>query len=213
MISLMRCAKLASLAAVLGCGNTFAGDAQINTDGSMVWQAGVDGVVIEWGPDGNFQRVYASYTQPVSVPNAHGIRTAKKVAEERAKAQIVRFMEQDLTDTRVTETVTEDVQKSIAAAGAIVSEQASNQVINSFTEVTRSSAMGQLRGVIVLEEGYDESTKEAWVKVGLSSRTMRAAQSVRDAIQETAPQARDHGTPQSPTGERSHVRRTQQEDW
>lgn len=35
---------------------------QIETsDSSIVWQAGIDGVEIEWAPDGSFNRIYSRF--------------------------------------------------------------------------------------------------------------------------------------------------------
>ena len=37
-------------------------DVVIQEDGSTVWQAGVDGVEIEWNPDGSVKRIYSRWT-------------------------------------------------------------------------------------------------------------------------------------------------------
>ena len=49
-----------------------AGEIQSNDSGT-IWQAGIDGVEIEWGPDGSFSRIYSRFSQPVEVGDRRGI--------------------------------------------------------------------------------------------------------------------------------------------
>lgn len=198
----------------------FAGDLERDPDGTTKWNAGSDGVVVEWGPDGDFDRIYAKYTQPVSVPNSRGVRTAKTIAEEKAKAAIIRFMEQSIATATLTSEVSNDIEQSSASSadgsGIQFSSTASSQMMTSLGEFTSSFSTGKLRGVIRLEEGYETATNEAWVKVGFSNRTMRAATAVRDAV------VRDGEEPLDANGEpiddlsnkqRSHIKTTDQKDW
>ena len=39
-----------------------------------------------------------------------------------------------------------------------------------------------LKGVVVLENGYDEKAQEAWVMVGVSQKTIAAAEAARKMI-------------------------------
>jgi len=195
-----------------------AGELTEADDGTIEWHAGIDGVVIEWGEDGEFSRIYSGYTQPVTIPNTRGVRTAKTIAEEKAKAAIVRYLEQTVVSQTLTTEVTADVESASAASvnGGTVqhSSSATSTMLSSLGEFTSSYAKGTLRGVIRLEEGYDQSTGEAWVKVGFSNKTMRAARSVRDAIandgREPPSASASSGDSRTPS---SHVRKTEQKDW
>lgn len=214
--------KFLALAAMLSFGMlAHAGEVEPTEGGGTAWNAGLDGIVIEFDDAGNFNRIYSKYTQPVSVPNTRGIRTAKTIAEEKAKGAIIRFMEQEVSSSTFVAEVSADIERSSAKSGSdgevSLSSEASSNMLTSLTELNGSASRGTLRGVIRLEEGYDASTGEAWVKVGLSNRTMRVAGSVREAIandgrerNESAPESTDSTQRNNP---RSHVRKTEQEDW
>ena len=197
-----------------------AGEIERGPDGTTKWNAGSDGVVVEWGPDGGFDRIYSKYTQPVAVPNSRGVRTAKTIAEEKAKAAIIRFLEQSVATSTLTSEVSNDIEQSSASSangtGIQFSSAVSSEMMTSLGEFTSSFSTGTLRGVIRLEEGYETATNEAWVKVGFSNKTMRAAGAVRDAI------ARDGDVPLDANGEpihdlsnaqSDHVKTTEQKDW
>ncbi len=88
---------------IIVCSNplAFAGDATIQNDGSVTWQAGVDGVEIEWNADGSVRRIYSRYGTPVEFPDRRGIAKAQIIAEEKAKANIVRIMSQGISSARI----------------------------------------------------------------------------------------------------------------
>ncbi len=220
----MRHSNLALICALLVvCGaspDAVTGEIERGHDGTTKWNAGSDGVVVEWGSDGGFDRIYSKYTQPVSVPNSRGVRTAKTIAEEKAKAAIIRFLEQSVATSTLTSEVSNDIEQSTASSangsGIKFSSTVSSEMMTSLGEFTSSFSTGTLRGVIRLEEGYEAATNEAWVKVGFSNKTMRASSAVRDAI------ARDGEEPLDANGksidglsnaQRDHVKTTEQKDW
>jgi len=95
--------------------------------------------------------------------------------------------------------------------------------MENLTEVTSSAAAGKLRGVIVLERGYDEKDEIAWVKVGISRKTMNASESLGSALRgNSAPAAAPPSegglsTPNSSGGSvhspGSELQRSPQKDW
>lgn len=198
-----------------------AGEVEQTTDGGTAWNAGLDGVVIEFDESGAFTRIYSKYTQPVSIPNTRGVRNAKTIAEEKAKAAIIRFLDQEVTRSTFVAEVSADVERSSATSGSDgnvnLSSEASNTMLTSLSEFTSTVSRGNLRGVIRLEEGYDASTGEAWVKVGFSNKTMRTAGAVREAIANDGRQGEASGSAESgqtrSNDPRSHVRKTEQQDW
>ncbi len=82
------------------------------TDGSVTWQAGVDGVEIEWNPSGSVKRISSKFSVPVEFGDRRGIYKAQIIAEEKAKAAIVRFVEQSVSSTRVIAEVQSDLNKA-----------------------------------------------------------------------------------------------------
>jgi hypothetical protein len=190
-----------------------------------VWQAGIDGVEIEWGPDGSFNRIYSRYSQPVAIPDRQGISKAQIIAEEKAKAAIIRFMNQEVASARVVAEIQNDMNQTISTKDAdkasAITKTSQRQMIENLTEVTSSAAAGKLRGVIVLERGYDEKEEVAWVKVGISQKTMHASQSLQDALRgKSNPSAgpSSQGGPATPNsgGVRapgSEIQRSPQKDW
>ncbi len=156
----------------------------------MVVDLPLQGIKIDSDADGNWSRIYSTGTQPVEFPDRRGISTAQKIAEERAKAQIVKFLQQEVS----TETVASEMEttgstttsrKGTGADG--ISKEAQRKLATSLTEVMRSYSKGTLRGVTVLEVGYDEKREEAWVRVGVSQETMGIARSVQTGRQANQP--------------------------
>ncbi|HZS53856.1 MAG TPA: hypothetical protein VFA65_05600 [Bryobacteraceae bacterium] len=196
-----------------------AGEVQVAKDNSTTWQAGVDGVEIEWNPNGSVRRVYSRYGVPVEFADRRGIAKAQIVAEEKAKAGIVRFMQQCVASTRVVTEIQTDLnratQQRSSGRSTAINKTDERTLIENLTEVTASFASGTLRGVIVLEKGYDDKTQEAWVVVGISQKTIAAARGVRDMT------TRIQGSSPSDSTEQSHsigiqpgeVRQSKQKDW
>jgi len=156
------------------------------TDTSIVWQAGIDGVEIEWGTDGSFNRIYSRYSQAVEFPDRRGIHKAQVIAEEKAKAAIIRYLDQSVASARVVTEVDNDIGAATLTKGTNQAEDVrkstQRQMISSLTEVTSSVAAGSLRGVIVLERGYDDREEQAWVKVGISKKSMAASKALGEAL-------------------------------
>lgn len=214
IVSRTLCVLLASCAAL-----SWAGEIGKAADKATVWQAGVDGVEIEWGPTGEFNRIYSAFYQPVSIADRRGISKAQIIAEEKAKAAVIRFMDQNVSSRRVIEQVDTDMEKATRTQGKGTAEnwtkENQRKMVETLTEVTTSYSSGHLRGVIVLEKGYDEARGEAWVKVGISKKTMGAAGALQSATQ--APPAGDDPAHPVVSGstlnQPSEVRRSQQRDW
>src|SRR5664280_880049 len=98
--------------------NVVAGEANIKDDESVTWQAGVDGVEIEWSPNGSVKRIYSRYSTPVEFADRRGIAKGQIIAEEKAKAGIIRFMQQSVASTRVVAEVQSDINKATQERGS-----------------------------------------------------------------------------------------------
>ena len=200
--------SLVALLQILWAPGLIAGQMTNSKDG-VLWQAGIDGVEIEFGPNGSFLRIYSKASQPVRFPDRQGIVKAQMIAEEKAKAAIVRFIEQDSLSVRVVAQVETDFEQATRKQRTSKEDQMSKinkrTLIENLTEVTTSVASGRLRGVIILERGYDEKSEEVWVKVGIGRQSLNAARELDGAIQE--PSVTNSPRPGS------EVQRSRQKDW
>lgn len=199
----------------------WATDATVAADKSVSWDAEEDGVRIEWGPDGSFNRIYSTVYQPVSIPDRRGINKAYVIAEEKAKVAIVRFINQNLQGSRLTSEVTTDLEEASRTQGSggnTLNKQTQRKMVEELTEVTKSYAEGRLRGVILLEKGYNEQRAEAWVKVGMSKKLMNAARDLSDQINNGVnarggSNGAEGGNGNGSLTQPSEVRRSRQMDW
>lgn len=197
------------------------------SEAGIVWHAGIDGVEIEWSPDGSFNRIYSRYTQTVGIPDRQGISKAQVIAEEKAKAAIIRFINQEVASARVVTEIQNDMNQTVSTKdtgkASAITKTSQRQMIENLTEVTSSAAAGKLRGVIVLERGYDEKEEVAWVKVGISQKTMNASQSLEDALHGKSAPLAGPSSPGGPTTPNdgggslrspgSELQRSPQKDW
>jgi hypothetical protein len=154
------------------------------------------------------------------MPDRRGINKAYIIAEEKAKAAIVRFMEQRVTTSRVVTEVNNDFEQSTFTQGTGTQSELTKKnqrtMVENLAEITGSNAAAALRGVIILEKGYDKNNEEVWVKVGISRKTMAASRSLKSALQDQSPQ----GSPAEKTRldnginlPESEIKRTPQKDW
>lgn len=196
----------------------FAGNVTVQGDGTATWQAGVDGVEIEWNPDGSVRRISSKFATPVEFGDRRGISMAQVIAEEKAKAAIIRFMNQSVMSNRVVTEVQTDLNKATQERNtgslAQIKKIDERTLVENLTEVTGSFASGNLQGVLILEKGYDDKTDEAWVVVGISDKTIRASRTVKNMF----PDVENPKTSNEKTGsdvgiQPSEVRRTNQKDW
>ena len=225
----MRTRSRCSIVALLfsGCltfaDSSLAGEIK-QSEAGVVWQAGIDGVEIEWNPDGSFNRIYSRYTQPVAIADRQGIAKAQVIAEEKAKAAIIRFRDQEVASARVVAEIQNDMNQTVSTKdtgkASAITKTSQRQMIENLTEVTSSAAAGKLRGVIVLERGYDEKEEIAWVKVGFSQKTMNASRSLEDALHgKSSPsdgpssQGGSNNSGGSVHAPGSEIQRSPQKDW
>jgi hypothetical protein len=196
---------------------SFAGEVISNPDGTTIWQAGIDGVEIEWA-NGSLNRIYSRASQPVNFPDRQGINKAQIIAEEKAKAAIIRFTEQQVASARVIAEVQNDMSKTTRNQGTKqeedIQKSSQRQMLESLSEITSSASAGKLRGVVVLERGYDQKEEAAWVKVGISKKTMGASESLRDALSGKPAAAATEQKSTSPMQfPGSETQRSQQKEW
>jgi len=133
----------------------------------------LDGLEIEFAESGDWVRIYSTYRQPVAFPDRAGLRKAYTIAGEKGKAQIIRFFKERVTSKRLIEEVSRESQNAVRSqkdGQQSVSRETQREMVESIKEFTESYSEGMLRGVTVLEQGYDEAAEEVWVKIGISRR-------------------------------------------
>lgn len=206
-------ALLTSLVVILNTTPIFGGDATVQDDGSTTWQAGVDGVEIVWNPDGSIKKIYSRYGQPVEFGDRRGISTAQVIAEEKAKGAVVRFMNQAVTSNRLVTEIATDLNKMTqerqTGMAATVKKVDQRELVTNLTEVTGSFAAGKLKGVIILEKGYNEKAEEAWVVVGISDKTIAAANAVQKMLADPPGKTGPDGAKTQP----SELRKSKQDNF
>lgn len=145
----------------------------------------LQGIKVDPGRDGTWERIYGTATQTVTFPDRRGIATAYTIAEEKAKANIVRFFNQQIATSRTIQEITAEVDTAISRQGTGadgMSVEAKRNLSTSLTELFRSSASATLAGVQILEQTYDEPRKEVTVKVGISRAGANLARDIQRDI-------------------------------
>jgi hypothetical protein len=200
---------------VMSVAPSWAGEVAVKNKGSATWAASPRGPWIDLRADGSVSRIYSRYSTPVEFADRRGINKAQVIAEEKAKAEIIRFLNQTIASTRVVTEIQNDLNKATqerqTGTAATVKKVDSRVVIENLTEVTASFAAGNLTGVIVLENGYDDKTKEAWVVVGMSEKTINAARAVQKMNKN--PKTETRNSPDSMGMQPSESRKSPQKDW
>jgi hypothetical protein len=168
-----------------------AGDVDVQKDGTVSWQAGVDGVGLDCNPDGSFKRLYARADHYVNFPDRAGISKAQTIAEEEAKAHITAFIRQQLASGVMEKQIDEDLSKSsrnVKDGSETISKDTTRTIVENVTKMSSSASQGTLSGVIVLERGYDDKKENAWTVVGVSQKSIAVAHGLAAALngQQTA---------------------------
>lgn len=132
------------------------------------------------GKDGNWE-LSVRVSQPVRILDQQGIDTAEKVAEERAKAAFIEYLDlQASKDTSVSD-ITTEVSRALAS-GALLSGDSARDITTTVRELIHSYASGELRGVTVLDKGYDANSKIAWVTIGISKNSLALSRTLQKEI-------------------------------
>jgi len=154
----------------------------------------LDGIEIDFDAAGEWVAMHSTSTQPVNFPDQRGIRDAYTIAEERGKAAIIRYFEESVTTGRLLQEISRESQNARRVQGSqgdSVTRDSERNMVTSISEFTRSFSSGTLRGVTVLERGYDSELEEVWVTVGFSRLTSRVAAHIQhDAANPQTPSVR-----------------------
>ena len=156
---------------------TAANEAAIRDDGL--------GVELRFDKQGVLLSVKSTYSHPVEFPDRRGIAKAYIIAEEKAKANIARYMNQVTTSSRFVTEVDESLSKATRSksnSGENWTKDNTRNVTESLKEITTSSASAILRGVRMIEQSYDEKKEEVKVVVGINKESQMGAEQLRKGL-------------------------------
>jgi len=149
------------------------------------------GVELRFDKNGELLSVKSTYQHPVEFPDRRGISKAYIIAEEKAKANIARFMNQVTTTSRIT-TELDESQSLSSRNRSIASENwskdNSRKVSESLREVTTSGATALLKGVRLIERSYNEKAEEVTVVIGINKQSQLGANQLKDGLSSPNPE-------------------------
>lgn len=139
----------------------------------------VTGVEVIWKTDGSgdWEKLIATAESKIRFGDRSDIRQAKKKASMRAKAMIAKFLKERINSSDVQDNMTK-----IMAEHNGTSESETRKEVETLTEKIENSANAILKGVLTLQQKVNKSEKYVMVKLGMSRKTMRAADNLRNNI-------------------------------
>ena len=144
-----------------------------------------DGVAITIKPDGTFQ-IFARGTGTYDFNDPDDIKDARRDGTLRAKANLAKFMKEKVSSAEGLDEISKK-SKSMTSDGQVQKVAVSKESLKIATESIRNSAEAILTGVITLKDQKVPrgSGGEIQVTVGVSSKTLAAAQKVARGINES----------------------------
>ena len=142
-----------------------------------------DGAVIFLKEDGSFQ-ILARGTGTYDSTDVDELKDARKEATLKAKAALAKFMKEKLATEESLATASKKV-KTITSDGKTQTANITKENVRATAEVISNSAKALLRGVITLKEQKiprKGASGEIQVTVGVSSKTLKAAGKLENAI-------------------------------
>ncbi len=141
-----------------------------------------DGVAITLAPDGSFQ-IFSRGTGDYQFNNVKAKRIARNAATMRAKANLAKFLKEKIG----TKEGLDDVSKNtlnMSGDGTAQNQAASMESVEAMSETIRNESEAILTGVITLKsiEVPSGTGGECQVTVGISSKTLKAAQKAAQGI-------------------------------
>jgi hypothetical protein len=143
------------------------------------------GVELTFDGDGAMVSIKSTASHAVDIANARGIEKAYIIAEEKAKAAILRFKDQFSANSTVVTQIDDSlnmVTQSKGTAGAVWSEQNTQNVSESVKQIMSSSSSGMLSGVIMLHQEFNKDEGKVIVVIGQNRTTAAAAQQLKNGF-------------------------------
>lgn len=167
----------------------------------------ITGVQYEVDDNGQFARIRATAEADLEFGDRKDIRTATQKAQMRAKANIAKFLSERVSS----EEVMNEIEKSMTNTDG-KSKQAMRETISEYTETIRNSAEALLKGVIVTKSDVNKDEKYVQVEVGLSPKTMNAADTLNKGLSTDSTQAEGAGKQTIDSGSGREVKKIKNYD-
>ena len=144
-----------------------------------------DGVAITLKPDGTFQ-IFARGTGTYDFNDPDDIKDARRDGTLRAKANLSKFLKEKVSSAEGLDEVSKK-SKSMTSDGQVQKVAVSKESVKIATESIRNESDAILTGVITLKDQKVPRGNggEIQVTVGVSSKTLAAAQKVARGINES----------------------------
>lgn len=144
-----------------------------------------DGVAITLKPDGTFQ-IFARGTGTYDFNDPDDIKDARRDGTMRAKANLSKFLKEKVSSSEGLDEVSKK-SKSMTSDGQVQKVAVSKESVKIATESIRNQSEAILTGVITLKDQKVPrgSGGEIQVTVGISSKTLKAAQKLAQGINES----------------------------
>lgn len=144
-----------------------------------------DGVAITIKPDGSFQ-IFARGTGTYDFNDPDDVKDARRDGTMRAKANLSKFLKEKVASSEGLEEVSRK-SKSMTSDGQVQKIAVSKESVKTATESIRSASEAILTGVITLKDQKVPRGNggEVQVTVGVSSKTLRAAQMAAQGINQS----------------------------
>lgn len=158
-----------------------------------------DGVALFAQPDGSFQ-IFARGTGTYDFNDVDDINDARREANMKAKAHLVKFMKEKLSTVEGFEEAVKKA-KALSKGGDAQVANVSKETIKAMSQAIQVSGDAVLKGVITLEEKkipHQGDSGEIQVTVGFSSKTLGAVSKVVEALDATAEQGQRPVEPAKP---------------
>lgn len=144
-----------------------------------------DGVAITIKPDGTFQ-IFARGTGTYDFNDPDDIKDARRDGTMRAKANLAKFLKEKVSSAEGLDEVSKK-SKSMSSDGQVQTVAVSKESIKIATESIRNESEAILTGVITLKDQKVPRGNggEIQVTIGVSSKTLKAAQMVAQGINQS----------------------------
>ena len=141
-----------------------------------------DGVAITLKPDGTFQ-IFARGTGTYDFNDSDDIKDARRDGTMRAKANLAKFLKEKVSSAEGLDEVSKK-SKSMSSDGQVQKVAVSKESVKIATESIRNESKAILTGVITLKDQKVPRGNggEIQVTVGVSSKTLKAAQMAAQGI-------------------------------
>jgi hypothetical protein len=173
----MRIVQLVLIAGLIGFGFTSSHGAE---DCNNMGTNSVNNMQLN--EDGTIKKITAIGQAGVDFPDdPDEIEDARQIAEMEGKAAIAHFMKEEIKSTKSIEKITKKMKEQSLAGKKVNKKTMQTQIRN-----IHNSAESLLKGVLALEECFDAKKGVYRVMVGVSMATMKAADSLRQKVNEDA---------------------------